>query len=559
MTAPLRIPRFRAMWSATVFSATGTFIQSVAGSWLMLELTGSNTWVGLMVASSTLPLLFFSLTAGALADMFDRAKIMVLAQSIMGASALGMAVLTHFGRITPGLLLLLGLMLGMGGALNLPASQALLPELVPRGMIASAVALQSAAFNAARAVGPALGGALVAAYGAALGFGINAVTYLAMIAVVLFVAPTLGPRERETSSVLNATTTGIRYARYTATFRNLLALAALFAVTSAVVQASLPGHTTALGGSASTYGVLLGAMGVGALIGVMARSRIAKRTDRHVVPYGIFLFGVSGILLGLAPNLLLAGLAMVACGVFWLLTLATMNTTAQLLAPDWIKGRALSLYNLAFSGVTPVGSILAGVVADQVGTRTALVSFSVGSLALGLATPRFRIPRVEDIEAPEFTMASALNPHLEGQVETAHFDEGPVIVLSTWQVDDADLPDFLRIMRQLRVVRLTTGAYRWSLMRNVSDPNRITELFVCHSWEDHLAQHRRIDDAAAAIIRRAREFDRADGPITRHLVSVDVTEALDHIEFEAMVASHESMHAADGSIPLPTDGGLDRY
>ncbi len=558
MTAPLRIPRFRAMWSATVFSATGTFIQSVAGSWLMLELTGSNTWVGLMVASSTLPLLFFSLTAGALADMFDRAKIMVLAQSIMGASALGMAVLAHLDKITPGLLLLLGLMLGMGGALNLPSSQALLPELVPRGMIASAVALQSAAFNSARAVGPAIGGALVAAYGAALGFGINSVTYLAMIAVVLFVAPTLGPRERETASVLNATTTGIRYARYTAPFRNLLALAALFAITSAVVQASLPGHTTALGGTAGTYGLLLGAMGVGALIGVVARGRIARRTDRHVVPYGIFLFGVSGALLGIAPNLILAALAMVACGVFWLLTLATMNTTAQLLAPDWIKGRALSLYNLAFSGITPVGSILAGVVADQVGTRTTLVSFSVGSIALGLATPRFRIPRVEDIEEPEFTLASTLNPHLEGQLEAADFDEGPVVILSTWNIDEDDLPEFLRVMRQLRLVRLTTGAYRWRLMRNVSDPNRITELFVCHSWEDHLAQHRRIDDDAAAVIRRARSFDRSDGPITRHLISVDVTEEFGDLDFEAMVASHETMHATDGSIPLPADGGHER-
>src|SRR5690606_22032981 len=203
-----------------------------------------------MVSSSTLPLLFFSLTAGALADMFDRAKIMVLAQSIMATSALSMALLTHFDRMTPGLLLLLGLMLGMGGSLNQPSSQALLPELVPRGMIASAVALQSAAFNSARAVGPALGGAIVAAYGAAIGFGINSVTYLAMVPTVLFVAATPGPRERETATVLSATTMAIRYARYTAPFRNLLALAALFAVTSAVVQASLPGHTRALGGSA---------------------------------------------------------------------------------------------------------------------------------------------------------------------------------------------------------------------------------------------------------------------------------------------------------------------
>lgn len=547
-TAPLRIPRFRAMWTATVFSATGTFIQSVAGSWLMLELTGSNTWVGLMVASSTLPLLFFSLTSGALADMFDRAKIMIVAQTLMGASALAMALFTHFGMISPGLLLLLGLVLGMGGALNLPASQALLPELVPRGMIASAVALQSAAFNAARAVGPAIGGALVAAYGAALGFGINSVSYLAMIAVLFFVAPTLAVREREVASVMNATSAGVRYARYTPRFRNLLLLAALFAVTSAVVQATLPGHTAVLGGSAGTYGVLLGAMGLGALIGVVARNRIAEKMTRSIVPLGISLFGVASALLGLAPSIFLAGLAMMACGLFWLLTLATLNTTAQLLVPDWIKGRAMSLYNLAFAGITPLGSILAGVMADHAGTRTTLVGFSIGSIVLGVVTPRFGIPKVEEIEEHEYTHAES-SPHMESMVD----ESGPVIVLNTWVIEERDYPAFLKVMDRLRTVRLSTGAYRWRLMRNVSDPTRITELFVNHSWDEHLAQHRRIDDASAAIIRHARQFDRADGPITRHLIAVDVTEALDRIDFEAMVAAHEQMHLVDGSIPLPAD------
>jgi MFS family permease len=543
---PLGIPRFRAMWSATVFSATGTFIQTVAGSWLMLELTGSNTWVGLMVASAMLPLLFFSLTAGALADIFDRAKIMVIAQAIMGISALAMAMLTQFGRITPGLLLLLGLLLGTGGALNLPASQALLPELVPRGMIASAVALQSAAFNAARAVGPALGGALVAAYGAAIGFGINSITYLAMIAVILFVAPTLAARERESASVFNATTTGLRYARYTPRFRNLLGLAALFAVTSAVVQAALPGHTEYLGGSASMYGVLLGAMGLGALVGLGLRSRIVAMTTRHIVPVGIVLFGFAGIGLGMAPNLWLAGLAMVAAGAFWLLTLATLNTTAQLLVPDWIKGRAMSLYNLAFAGILPLGAILAGVVADQVGTPATIVGFSIGSVVLGLVAPRFGVPRVEEIEDIEFSAFDS-SPHSDSLVD----ESGPVIVLNTWVIEEDEYPAFLKVMQQLRMVRLSTGAYRWRLLRNVSDPTRVTELFVNHSWEEHLAQHRRIDDGSARIIARARDFDRAEGPITRHLIAVDVTEALDRLEFEAMVASHEEMHRTDGSIPLP--------
>lgn len=553
MTSPLRIARFRALWSASIFSGIGTFVQSVAGSWLMLELTnGSNTWVGLMVASSTLPLLFFSLTAGALADMFDRAKIMVLAQSIMAVSALSMALLTHFGRMTPGILLLLGLMLGMGGALNLPSQQALLPELVPREMIPSAIAFQSAGFNAARAVGPAIGGAIVAAYGAAIGFGVNSISYLAMIAVVLYVASTLGPRERENTTMFSAVTMGIRYARYTEKFRNLLTLSALYAITSAVVQAVLPGYTTELRGTAGTYGFLLGAMGTGALIGVATRNRITER-GVHLIPFGIFLFGVFGILLGFVPNLALAAVCMAGCGAFWLLSLSTMNTTAQLIAPDWIKGRAMALYNLSFSGIAPLGSILTGVVADQVGIRATLISFSIGSVVLGLLTPRFRIPKLDEIEEPAFTIADSLNPHLGQEVDESISEEGPVVVLNTWVVDEADIPEFLKVMQQLRLVRLTTGAYRWGLMRNVSDPTRFTEVFANHSWYDHLAQHRRIDDDAAAVIKRARAFDRSDGPMTRHLISVDVLEAIDEYDYMRTLASHEEMHATDGSIPLPSD------
>lgn len=545
--APLRIPRFRAMWTATVFSATGTFIQTVAGSWLMFELTGSSTWVGLMVASATLPLLFFSLTSGALADMFDRTRIMLIAQSVMGLSALAMAVLSHLGRMTPGLLLLLGLMLGLGGALNLPAAQALLPDLVPRGMIASAVALQSAAYNAARAVGPAVGGFLVFAYGPALGFGINALSYLALIAVLVAIAPSLTERARETASVSSATTIGIRYARFTPPFRRLLALVAVFGVTSAVLQAILPVHTDNLGGGAGTFGLLLGAMGAGALMAVVIRPRLVAAVDSHIVPYTISAFGLAGVLLAVAPNLWVAGGAMLLSGVFWLLTLSTLNTTAQLMAPEWIRGRAMSLYTLAFAGITPLGAILSGVVADQVGTAGTLVAFSLGSIALGLATPRFGVPRPEDVESPEFTNVDSTTAH-----QGTHIEGGPVVVLNTWVIDEEDYPRFLMVMGQLRLVRLSTGAYRWRLMRNVSDPIRITELFANHSWEEHLAQHRRIDDASANVIRRARQFDRRGGPVTRHLIAVDVAEAIDSLDFEVMVATHEEMHRTDGSIPLTT-------
>ncbi len=545
--APLKYPNFRLLWAASVFSATGTFIQSVSGSWLMWELTESNTWVGLMVGSVTLPLLFLALAAGALADMFDRTKLMLLAQGIMGGSAATMAFLTATDSITPGLLLGFGLLLGSGVALNIPTWQALLPDLVPRGLVASAVALQSAAFNVARAVGPAIGGALVAVFGAAAGFGVNSLSYLAVIGVLLVVRKKLETPERDPTSLGAAITLGIRYARFTPTFRRLLGLVALFAITSSVVQSILPAHTIRLGGGSLELGLLLGAMGAGALVGAFTRQRVIDRLDRRTVPLTITLFGLAGIGLGFATSLIVAGIALFVAGIAWVLTLANLNATAQLMSPQWIRGRAMSLYSLAFAGILPVGFILSGVLADTIGTPAALIVFSSGAVVLGILSPRFGIPSVDDVESPEYTVDRPLLSHHEPTIEG-----GPVIVLNTWVIDDGDFGEFTALMNEVRLVRLSTGAYRWRLMRSTADPHRITELFATHTWEDHLAQHGRIDDASLDLIRRAREFDRAGGPKTRHLVALDVESPLN---FDESVSAHQEMHQTDGSIP-DTDQGV---
>ncbi len=540
---PLRYPAFRALWAANIFSASGTFIQAVAASWLMLEMTNSNTWVGWMVASATLPLFFFSLAAGALADMFSRTKLMLIAQGIMGGSATAMAVLTYLDAINPPLLLGLGLLLGVGLALNLPSWQALVPDLVPRGLVASAVALNSAAFNAARAVGPAIGGFVILAYGAATGFAINSVTYVAMIAVLFAIGAQLAVRERDSVSMRSAITLGLRFARFTPSFSRLLTLVALFAITSASVQALLPNHTKHLGGSEATFGILLGAMGAGALIGAFLRPRIFQRFEKNSIPTTITLFGLAGVLLGLAPNVVVAFVAMLFVGFFWLLTLSTLNASAQLMAPEWIRGRAMSLYTLAFAGILPIGSIVSGMVADQVGTDISLTIFCATAVAIGVSSPRFRIPRIDDIETPEFT--GDLTRSHEGE---ASLEGGPVIVLNTWQIDESDFVPFVEVMNQIRLVRLSTGAYRWRLFRSTADPTRLTELFAVEGWEEHLAQHTRIDDASRALILKARVFDRANGPRTRHLIAIDVEDPPD---FDDLVERHQEMHETDGSIPVP--------
>lgn len=539
--APLRLPAYRAVWLAAVLSNLGSFFQTVAAAWLMKELTDSSaTWVGLMLAANLLPLLFLSLPSGVVADTVDRTKVLLVAQAVMGSAAAAMAVLTAAGVITPGLLLGLGLLMGVGVAFNLPAWQALVPDLVPRGMVASAVALNSAGFNVARAIGPALGGVIVATAGPELGFGLNALSYLAVIAVIAVVGRRLQLPDREHSSMTNAIALSIRYARFTPGFRRLLALVGLFAITSAVVQAVLPNRTTELGGSETTYGILLGFMGAGALVGALLRPRVVGRLGSRSVPATIVIFGLAGVTVGLAPGPATAAVGMTVAGASWVLTLTTLNASSQLMAPEWVRGRAMSLYTLAFSGIYPIGSIIAGALADGLGAGKAMVALSAAGILLGLVAHRFRVPPLGEIVAPEFAEDRVLPEHVDTE-------GGPVMVVNTWQLSRADLEPFLELMSEVRRVRLRTGAYRWRLYRDSEDPHRISEVFVCVSWEEHLAQHRRIDDASAHLLRRTRAFDRAGGPRSHHLVAVDV----DHPEnWTTLIAAHEEFHRIDGSIPL---------
>jgi hypothetical protein len=203
----------------------------------------------------------------------------------------------------------------------------------------------------------------------------------------------------------------------------------------------------------------------------------------------------------------------------------------------------MSLYTLAFAGIIPVGSAVSGVVADAIGAGAAYVVFSSGAILLGLLAPRFAIPALADVESPEFEDDVTVPDHVDTE-------GGPVLISNTWTVDHRRLDEFLAMMQEVRLVRLRTGAYRWRLYRNANDPHRLTEVFLCVSWEDHLAMHRRIDDASREIIRRARSFDTNGGPSTRHLVAVDVDRPAD---WERLVSSHEAYHRTDGSIPLDGD------
>jgi MFS family permease len=542
--APLGVPAYRRIWAAMVISNIGTFLQLTAGPWLMHELTGSPLLVSLVFTAITLPRLLLTLPAGVLADVVDRRTLLVVGQMLSAVSTGVMAVMTITNIITPTSLLVLSFALGVGSAVSLPAAQTLIPDMVPTPLRAQAITLNSAAFNVARALGPSIGGGLVAAGLTGVAFAVNAVTYLAIVAVLL-TYPRQQIEDPTRQRMWRSAALGVRYVRFTPDVRVLLVVTALFALTTAGVQALLPSVVSDdLGLGAAGFGLLYGIFGAGALTGALTRERARHRLGSRMLPGSVLTFGLAGVAFGLARDPMLSGVALVVAGVAWVWTLTTLNASIQILAPRWLRGRIVSLYLLGI-GLQPVGSFLSGLLAERIGSGVAVATLSVFTVLLGVSALRRDLPVLGNLREP---LAA------EGWVTPTHPVEvggSPIIVTTTWEVDPDELHEFLAVMSELRRQRFRTGVHRWQLFRDAGRPYRITEIFELHDWDEHLAQHQRMDAEAAAVLLRARAFDRSgDGPVTRHLAGLDVV-APDAAPFEdQMLTVHDEAHRTDGSVPL---------
>jgi MFS family permease len=540
--APLRVPEYRRIWSAALVSNLGTFLQLTAAPWLMTELTRSPLLVALVTTALTLPRLLLTLPAGALADVVDR-RTLILTGQLTSAVAVGaMAVLTALGLMNPTMLLSLSFLLGIGSAVALPSFQTLLPDLVPRALVAQAITLNSAAFNVARSVGPAIGGALVAAGLTSVAFGANAVSYLAVVGVLLSF-PRSKVEDPARQTLLRSTALGLRYARFTRPIRILLVVTAIFALTTASVQALLPMVAVDLGLGATGFGILYGVFGLGALLAAMTRERVRTRAAARMLPGAMFAFGVAGVGFGLAPTPVLAGVALAVAGLCWVWTLTTLNASVQLLAPRWVRGRVVGLYLLAI-GLQPVGAFGAGLLAELLGAGPSVAVFTAGTAVLGVVAARWQLPVLGQLDEPQAPDDWVMPRHARQVGGT------PILVATTWEIDLEEAEPFLAVMRELRRQRFRTGVHRWSLYRDADRPQRITEFFMVHDWSEHLAQHARMDAEAAAVLTRARAFDRQGGPVTRHLAGLDVIDAHAAPLSEQLLTVHEELHRSDGSVPL---------
>lgn len=491
--SPLSVPVFRAVWIASMASNFGGLIQSVGASWLMTSLTPSSQMVALVQASTALPILLLSLWSGAVADNLDRKRVMLAAQWFMLAVSVVLAVVTFAGWISPWLLLVFTFLIGCGAAMNGPAWQASVGDMVPRSALPGAVALNSMGFNIARSVGPAIGGAIVAAAGAAAAFVVNAVSYVGLIAVLTRWKPNYPERVLPREPLGHAMTAGVRYVAMSPDIRTVLARALIFGVGASAVPAMMPlVARDVIVGNSLTYGVLLGAFGIGAVGGGLMVRRLRDRMSvEAIVRAAAAALVIGTIMTGVSTTLWLTIPALALAGGGWVLALSTFNVTVQLSAPRWVVARALSLYQMAAFGGMASGAVLFGAIADAEGVQISLFAAAAVQALTILSGYILPLPIARDLNL-------ALREWSEPETVVSVDDRsGPVVVTIEYRIAPGNIPRFLNVMHERRRIRRRDGARHWTLLRDLGEPDLWVERYHVATWLDYVRhnQRRTFEDA----------------------------------------------------------------
>ncbi len=507
--SPFAYPVFRWLWIATVVSNVGTFMQSVGAAWLMTSLSKSPVMVALVQSASIFPMFLLALPAGALADIIDRRRLLLVSQAWMMVAAALLSIMTFLGATTPWVLLSFTFLLGLGAAMNAPAWQAIVPELVPRAELTQAISLNSAGFNVSRAVGPAAGGVIVALAGAGATFALNAVSFLGVMIVLYWwprpVTDTTLPAERMIAGIRS----GLRYVRHSPGLQAVLWRSGIFILFSCSLWALLPLVVRyELVGSSADYGILWGCFGAGAVAGAALMPLLQRRFPGEVLLAGMTLIAAAMIVVvALVPHMSALAVAMVLSGTAWLVMLSTFNVAVQVAVPAWVRARVLAVYMLVFAGTLSSGSAVWGAVATHQSLKAALL-FSAGGLVLVGLLAILRYPVKIDAESDLTPSLHWPEPHLELEPRP---EQGPVLVTVEYLIDPEQAKPFAQAMRALSHIRRRDGAIRWGLFQDTRSPGRFLETFIVETWMEHLRQHARITKADRALEGQAFSFHTAGG------------------------------------------------
>jgi MFS family permease len=514
----LRYPVFRWLWIATLLSNIGTWMYSAAAGWLMTSLNPSPLIVSLVQVANSLPLFLFALPAGALADMIDKRRLILVLEILTTVFSAVFALLVTLHVVSPTLLLLFMFVLGTLGALETPAWQAIVPLLVPAPALSSAIAVNSLGVNISRVIGPAITGGIIVGFGIAAPFWLDAFSNAGVIGVMFrwrppsrATVPTL-PAE----SLTGAIRAGVRYARYNRALRATLVRAVGFFLFASAYWALLPLLARSqLQGGPALYGILLAAIGAGAVGGALFLPRIRARMGAD----GVVVLGEAGtaaalVLFGLAHQPWVAIIACLLAGISWIAVLAILNVSAQTVLPDWVRGRGLAVYVTVFFGTVTIGSTLWGLAAEHLGLPAAHYLAGGGALVALWATRRWTLQ-----SGPAADLTPSM--HWPEPVLPAGVDQnaGPVLVTVEYHVAAENREAFLAALAPLARERRRDGAYGWNVFEDTEHPERIIETWLSDTWLDHLRQHRRITRADRTVEERVQRLAREPPRIAHYIAA----------------------------------------
>jgi predicted MFS family arabinose efflux permease len=515
---PFRHRAFTVIWVATVVSNVGGWMSSVASGWLMTGLDANAFIVAMVQVANSLPMFLFAIPAGALADIVNQRRFLIVGESSVTMVSAVFAALVWLHLITPASLLLFSFVVTVSSAMTAPAWQTVVAKLVTKSDLPSAVAANSVGINVSRAIGPALGGVIIAALGIAAPFWLDAFSNVGVIAALIWWrAPAKSASALPPEAFGSAIRTGLRYARYNTYLRATLIRTAAFFVFGSAYWALLPlVARTQIAGGPALYGVLLGAIGAAAVGGAFLLRRLREKLGADSLVAAASLgTALATALFAFARHPAIAIVASLIAGASWIAAVSMLNVSAQVALPEWVRGRGLAMYVTVMFGALSIGSAIWGQLAVVAGLPAALLLAAAGAALAIPFTWRWKLLTGANVDfSPSMQWPDPVTTH------AIEADRGPVLVTVEYRIDPKNRVAFLHALGQNSRERRRDGAYDWGIFEDPAEDGRFIETFLTDSWLEHLRLHRRVTKADRISEQAVRRFQIGDGPKTTHLIGV---------------------------------------
>jgi MFS family permease len=535
---------FTVVWIATVVASIGSWMYSAASGWLMTSLNPDPVMVSMVQVATSLPMFLFALPAGALADIVDRRQFLIVVEVLITVISAVFALVIWRGMATPVILLVFTFLAGVAAALEAPAWQAIVPALVPKCALGAAVVTNGVGVNISRAIGPALAGIIVVAWGIAAPFWLNAISNVGVVAALIWWrSPQKVSRTLPAERFINANRDGLRYAKNDPPLRATLIRAVSFFLFASTYWALLPlVSRTQIGGGAELYGLLLGGIGVGALVGAYLLPWLGHRLGADgLVAAGTLGTALSLLLYGLAHEPFAALGASLLAGLSWICVLSTLNMSVQAALPEWVRARGLAVFVVFFFGALSIGSALWGYLAGVIGLANTHFVAAGGILVTLPLTWRWKLLTALGADlAPSMHWPAPIGAH---EVDA---DRGPVMVMVEYRIDPGNRKQFLAALDRVEQERRRDGAYAWSVFEDAAEEGRMIETFLVESWIEHLRQHERVTNADRLIEEKVNRYQIHGTPKVTHLIAADA----DRVHVKEMRSN--SMHTDASALQLGT-------